>query len=72
MDYRYGTWAIDMVIYHIDMVILDMEMGDGLMIWEMTVSIWSSPMSIWDILPLCLGAQRRRSHVQLGGSPGPP
>jgi hypothetical protein len=26
---------IDMVIYHIDMVIVDIDMGYGLMIWEM-------------------------------------
>jgi hypothetical protein len=41
-----------MVIYHIDTVIREIEMGYGLMIWEMTVSIWSSPISIWDILSL--------------------
>jgi len=35
-----------MVIYHIDMVILDIDMGYGLMMWEMTVSIWASPISI--------------------------
>jgi hypothetical protein len=39
MGYRYGIWCVDMVIYHIDMVILDIDMGYGLMIWEMTVSI---------------------------------
>jgi hypothetical protein len=27
-----GTWDIDMVICHIDMVILDIDMGYGLMI----------------------------------------
>jgi len=43
-----------MVIYHIDMVILDIDMGYGLMIWEMTSSMWSSWRSIWDILSLCL------------------
>jgi len=43
-----------MVICHIDMVILDIDMGYGLMIWEMTVSIWSSSISIWDILSLYL------------------
>ena len=43
-----------MVIYHIDMVILDIDMGYGLTIWEMTISIWSSPISIWDILSLCM------------------
>jgi len=44
-----------MVIYHIDMVILDIDTGYGPMIWEMTVSIWSSTVSIWDILSLCSG-----------------
>jgi len=53
MGYRYGIRYIDMVIYHIDMVILDIDLGHGLMIWEMTVSISSSPISIWDILSLC-------------------
>jgi len=38
----------------IDMVIPDIVMGYGLMIWEMTVSIWSSPILIWDILSICL------------------
>jgi len=42
-----------MVIYHIDMIILDIDMGHGQMIWEMTVSIWSSSISIRDILSLC-------------------
>jgi hypothetical protein len=53
MEYRYGKSIWDMlyrygymVIYHIDMVILDIDMGDGLMIWEMTVSIRSSSISI--------------------------
>jgi hypothetical protein len=41
-----------MVIYHIAIVILDIDMGYGLMIWEMTVSIRSSPQSVWDILSL--------------------
>jgi len=32
-----------MIIYNIDMVILNIDIGYGLMIlWEMTVSIWSS------------------------------
>jgi len=35
------------VIDHIDMVILDIDKGYGLMISEMTVSIRSSPISIW-------------------------
>jgi len=39
-----------MVIHHIDMVILDIDTGYGLMIWEMTLLlIWSSSISIWDI-----------------------
>ena len=37
---RFGIRCIDMVIYHNVMVILDVDMGYGLMIWEMTVSIW--------------------------------
>jgi hypothetical protein len=42
-----------MVIYHIDMFILDIDMRYCLMIWEMTVSIRTSPITIWDILSLC-------------------
>jgi len=49
LGYRYGKWYIDMVINHIDMIILDIDMGYGLMIWEMSVSIRSSPISIWDM-----------------------
>jgi hypothetical protein len=41
-----------MVIYHIDMVILDIDMGYGLMIWQMTVSMWEIIISMWDILSL--------------------
>ena len=41
-----------MVIHHIDMVILHIDMGYGLIIIEMTASIRSSPISIWDILSL--------------------
>jgi len=41
-----------MVIYLIDMVILDIDMGYGLMMLEMTVSIRSSAISIWGILSL--------------------
>jgi len=37
----------------ITFVTVDIDMGYGLMIWEMTVSIRSSPISIWDILSLC-------------------
>ena len=51
MGHQNGIWYIDMVIYrnHIDMVILDIDTGYGLLIWAMTVSIWSSSISIWDI-----------------------
>jgi hypothetical protein len=52
MEYRFGIRYIDMVVYHIDNVILDIDLGYGLMIWEMTVSIRSSWRSIWDILSL--------------------
>jgi len=52
MGYRHGIWCIDMVIYHIDMVILDVDVGYGLMIWEMAESMQSSSISIWDILSL--------------------
>jgi len=49
---RYGIWNIDMVIYHIDMVILDVDIGHGILIRGMTVSILSSLISMWDILSL--------------------
>ena len=52
--YRFGIRYIDMVIYHIGMVILDIDRGYGLMIWEMTVLIWSSWRSTWDISSFCL------------------
>jgi len=45
MGYRYGIWYIDMVIHHIDIFILDIEMGCGISICEMTVSILSSWIS---------------------------
>jgi len=32
MGYQFGMRYIDMVIYHIDMVILDINMGYGLLI----------------------------------------
>jgi len=59
LEYRYGMCAIDLG-YSISirlstisiMVILDIDTGYGLMMWEMTVSIRSSPISIWDILSL--------------------
>jgi len=50
MGDRHGIWFIAMVVYHFDIVILDIDMGYGLMIWEMTVSMRSSSRSIWDIL----------------------
>jgi hypothetical protein len=37
MGYRYGIRGVDIVIYHIDIVILDIDMGYGLMIWVMTL-----------------------------------
>jgi len=52
IDMEYGIWVIDMVIHHIDMVILDIDVGYGLMIWETTVSTWSSRISMWDMLSL--------------------
>jgi len=54
VGYRYGRSDINEISIgtHIDMVILNIAMGYGLMIWEMTVSIWSSWRSIWDILSL--------------------
>jgi hypothetical protein len=56
-----------MVIYHIDMVILDIDMGDDvrLMIWEMTGSIRSSPISIWDILSACLAVVQMHEPAHL-------
>jgi len=42
-----------MVFHDIDMVILIIDIGYVLSIWEMTVSILSSWISIWDILSLC-------------------
>ena len=42
--YRYGKWDIDIVIYHIGMVMLDISMEYWLMIWEMTLLMWSSPI----------------------------
>ena len=53
-----------MFIYHIDMVILDIDVGYGLMIWEMTVSIWEMTTSIWDILSLCLELILQRPDAQ--------
>jgi hypothetical protein len=87
-EYRHGIWHIDLrygilclvylcdvylyVIYHIDMVILDVDMGYGLlvMVWEMTVSIRSSSVLTWDILslwrqdPAC-GVHGRQLHPVL-------
>jgi len=59
-----------MVVYHIDMVILDIDMGYGLMIWEMIVSIWSSPISIlWDVLSLCRCRLQSYPHPFNSGVP---
>jgi hypothetical protein len=49
MGYRYGIWGIDVIIFHIDRVILDIDLGYGLKTWEMTLSTWLSSISIWDI-----------------------
>jgi hypothetical protein len=53
MGDRYGRsiWEID-GIYHIDMVNMNIDVGYGLMIWEMGVSIWSCSISIWKDLAL--------------------
>ena len=69
-----------MVVCHIDIVILDIDMGYGLMIWEMTASIRSSPISIWDILSLrwlsttlpqgCTAVRRRGGQGLQDASPG--
>jgi hypothetical protein len=64
MGDRYGRSDINVIsmgISIIEMFIIDM--GYGLMIWEMTVSIWSSSMSIWDILSHC--PQPHREVVDL-------
>jgi hypothetical protein len=53
-----------MVIQHIEMVILEIDMGYGLMVWEMTVSIWSSCASIWDILSLWWQPHLVRQRIQ--------
>jgi hypothetical protein len=45
------------------MVVLDNDMGYGLMIWEMTLSIWSPSISIWHIVSICL--QRFSLRVEL-------
>ena len=66
LGYRDGIWVIDMVIHHIDMVILDIDMGYRLMIWEMTVSILSSWISIGDILSLWALPRRRARRAGSG------
>jgi len=40
MVYQHGILGINMVTHYIDMVILDIDVVYGQMIWEMTVSIW--------------------------------
>jgi hypothetical protein len=50
MEYGISIW--DVVLRHGYLphtVILDIDMGYGLMIWEMTVSIWSSLISHVDM-----------------------
>jgi len=39
MGYRLVIRFVDTVIYHIDMVILDIDIGYWLVIWKMTVLI---------------------------------
>jgi len=39
MVYGISIWYTDMIISHVDVVILGIDMGSGLMIWEMTASI---------------------------------
>jgi hypothetical protein len=46
LGYQYRIRYIDMVLYHIAMVIMDIDMGYDVMIWKMTVSIWLSSISI--------------------------
>jgi hypothetical protein len=66
MGHPCGIWYIDMVMYHINMVILDIDMGYGLMMWKMTVLIQSSPISIWDIMSdwQCTGTLARAKIAQ--------
>jgi hypothetical protein len=49
-DMGYGIW--DIGIWDIDSVILDIDMGYGVSIWEMTLSILSFWITIWDILSI--------------------
>jgi hypothetical protein len=42
------------------MVILDIDMGYCLVIWEMTASIRSSSVQLWEILSLCAQPPRAR------------
>jgi hypothetical protein len=68
MGHRYGIWYIEMVMYHINMVIMDLDMRHGLMTRDMTVTIRSSPISIWDILSLWpWRAARREPTAQRRG-----
>ena len=53
-------WEFRCTISHI---ILDIDMGYGLMIWEMTVSIWPSWSSRWEILsPYQHGVEQALQH----------
>jgi len=58
-----GYGIIDMVIIF-DIVILEIDMGYQLMIWEMIVSIRSSSISIWEILSLWERVARRRRRLR--------
>ena len=78
--YRHGRLILDIdtgdrpVIYHINMVILDIDMGYGLITREMTGSIWSSSVSIYgtfstvNIAPMksmdCFTDPRHPKHPQ--------
>jgi len=65
MVYQNGIRYTDMAIHHIDVIILDIDVGYGLMIWEMTVSTRSSVISILDILSLCGECSSRRPEENL-------
>ena len=68
MCYQYGMWYIDMVVYHIDMVVLDIAMGYRVRIWEMTASIRSSWISIRDIVSLCVTSSLNSLLACQGGN----
>jgi len=49
---RRQTWCLNRVTRYDPISIWEIDMGYGLMIWEMTTSIRSSPISMWDIMSL--------------------